>query len=87
MRALCCIGGTSLREQMDAIRPGVHMAVATPGRLVDMLTKKRLRLDLCKYLCLDEADRLIGEPNFEEEARSARAELATPGPAPVLVTA
>lgn len=29
LRALCCIGGTSLKEQMDAIRPGVHMVVAT----------------------------------------------------------
>lgn len=34
--------------------------VATPGRLNDMLNKKRINLELCKYLCLDEADRLIG---------------------------
>ena len=36
---------------------------------VQMLNKKRFSLDLCKYLCLDEADRMIGEPNFEEEVR------------------
>ena len=47
------------------------MCVATPGRLNDMLTKKCISLTLCKYLCLDEADRLIGEPNFEEEVRNA----------------
>ena len=70
LRALCCIGGSALKEQMDAIRPGVHMVVATPGRLKDHLAKKRIRLDLCRYLCLDEADRLIGEANFEEEVRA-----------------
>ena len=47
------------------------MVVATPGRLNDMLTKKRFTLELCKYLCLDEADRLIGDQNFEEEVMSA----------------
>ena len=51
------------------VRPGFHFCVATPGRMNDMLTKKRFNLDLCKYLCLDEADRLIGEANFEEEVR------------------
>jgi len=71
LRSMCCIGGQSLREQLDPVRPGFHMAVATPGRLNDMLTKKRFNLDLCKYLCLDEADRLIGEANFEEEVRNA----------------
>jgi len=71
LRCMSCIGGQQLKDQMDAIRPGFHMCVATPGRLNDMLTKKRFNLDLCKYLCLDEADRLIGEPNFEEEVRNA----------------
>ena len=46
------------------------MCVATPGRLNDMLTKKCISLTLCKYLCLDEADRLIGDQNFEEEVRN-----------------
>ena len=46
------------------------MVVATPGRLNDMLTKKRFTLEVCKYICLDEADRLIGDENFEEEVRN-----------------
>ena len=41
------------------------MIVATPGRLLDMLNKKKFKLDLCRYLCLDEADRLI-DLGFEE---------------------
>ena len=35
------------------------MVVATPGRLKDLLHKKRMALDVCKYLCLDEADRMV----------------------------
>ena len=68
LRAICTIGGVKL--EMEEIRQGIHMVVATPGRLNDMLTKKRFTLELCKYLCLDEADRLIGDQAFEEEVRN-----------------
>lgn len=44
------------------------MVVATPGRLKDMLSKKRMNLDLCRYLCLDEADRMV-DMGFEEDIR------------------
>ena len=70
LRTMLAIGGVSMKENLDAIRLGVHMVVATPGRLNDMLNKKRFSLDVCRYLCLDEADRMIGEPNFEEEVRN-----------------
>lgn len=43
------------------------MVTATPGRLKDLLGKKRMNLDLCKFLCLDEADRMVD--GFEEEMR------------------
>jgi superfamily II DNA/RNA helicase len=43
--------------------------VATPGRLINMLDKKLLFLDVCRFLCLDEADRMI-DLGFEEEVRS-----------------
>ena len=55
--------------QMDGIRQGVHVVVATPGRLKDLLSKKRLNLDICKYLCLDEADRMVDASGFEEDVR------------------
>ena len=47
---------------------GVHMCVATPGRLKDMLGKRRMNLDICRYLCLDEADRMV-DMGFEEDIR------------------
>lgn len=48
---------------------GVHIMVATPGRLMDMLHKKMVTLNLCRYLCMDEADRMI-DMGFEEDVRT-----------------
>lgn len=67
----CCmaIGGTPLNEAMDVVQKGVHIMVATPGRLMDMLDKKMVKLDWCRYLCMDEADRMI-DMGFEEDVRT-----------------
>ena len=48
---------------------GCHIAVATPGRLLDLLQKHKFRLDTCRQLVLDEADRMI-DMGFEEEMRT-----------------
>lgn len=69
LRGCLCIGGTSVREQLEVVRRGVHVMVATPGRLMDMLDKKMVNLDMCRYLCLDEADRMI-DMGFEEDVRT-----------------
>eukprot|EP01135_Chromosphaera_perkinsii_P004807 Nk52_evm38s296 gene=Nk52_evmTU38s296 len=69
MRAALCIGGIDMREQMDTIKRGVHVVVATPGRLIGMLTSKKMKLDMCRYLCMDEADRMI-DMGFEEDVRT-----------------
>lgn len=45
------------------------MLVATPGRLMDMLNKKMVTLDVCRLLALDEADRMI-DLGFEEDVRT-----------------
>lgn len=46
-----------------------HIVVATPGRLQDMLAKKAFNLNLCTYMCMDEADRML-DMGFEEEVRT-----------------
>ncbi|WOO83237.1 DEAD-box ATP-dependent RNA helicase 35 [Vanrija pseudolonga] len=69
VRSLLCIGGINMAEQADVLNRGVHIVVATPGRLIDMLEKGRLNADNCKYLCMDEADRMI-DMGFEEDVRS-----------------
>eukprot|EP00977_Amphora_coffeiformis_P012120 scaffold2992_cov214-Amphora_coffeaeformis.AAC.2 len=67
LRALLLIGGESLRDQAQIIEStGVHCIVATPGRLRGMLKQKTLNFDICRFICLDEADRLM-ELGFDEE--------------------
>lgn len=69
LRSVLTIGGLSTGTQAQGIRKGCHMCVATPGRLNDLLTKKRMSLAQCQFLCLDEADRMI-DLGFEEEIRN-----------------
>ncbi|KAJ3048757.1 DEAD-box ATP-dependent RNA helicase 35 [Rhizophlyctis rosea] len=69
LRVLLCMGGISMQEQMDVLRKGPHIVVATPGRLQDMLEKKKFNLDICRYLCLDEADRMV-DMGFEDDVRN-----------------
>ncbi|XP_019626332.1 PREDICTED: probable ATP-dependent RNA helicase DDX41 [Branchiostoma belcheri] len=69
MRTMLCIGGESAKDQFEQSKRGVHMMVATPGRLMDMLNKKAFNLDTCRYLVLDEADRMI-DMGFEEDIRT-----------------
>ena len=68
LTCMLCIGGVGFSEQTALLNKGLHMLVATPGRLLDMLNKKKFNADMCKYLCLDEADRLI-DLGFEEDIR------------------
>lgn len=67
LRTFLAIGGVKM--DTDSLRKGVHIVVATPGRLLDLLRKRRLHLDSCMYVALDEADRLI-DLGFEEDIRS-----------------
>lgn len=69
IRSCLAIGGVPVTESMDTIQKGVHIMVATPGRLMDMLDKKMVKLDVCRYLCMDEADRMI-DMGFEEDVRT-----------------
>nr|AFK34615.1 unknown [Medicago truncatula] len=68
LRPLLCIGGIDMRSQLEIVKKGVHIVVPTPGRLKDMLAKKKMNLDNCRYLTLDEADRLV-DLGFEDDIR------------------
>jgi len=48
IRPLLCIGGVDMRTQLDVLKKGVHIVVATPGRLKDLLAKKKMNLDNCR---------------------------------------
>jgi ATP-dependent RNA helicase DDX41 len=69
LRSLLCIGGINMAEQGEVLNRGVHIVIATPGRLMDMLDKGKLNATSCRYLCMDEADRMI-DMGFEEDVRT-----------------
>ncbi len=53
------VGGMQERPQLDAIRRGARLIVATPGRLEDYLKRKLVRMDQIQMLVLDEVDRML----------------------------
>jgi ATP-dependent RNA helicase RhlE len=57
--AAAVFGGVGMGPQEHAFRTGVDVMVATPGRLLDHLSKPYARLDRIEYLVLDEADRML----------------------------
>ena len=59
IRCHACIGGTSVREDIDKLRNGQQLVVGTPGRVNDMAGKGHLRLDDCLIFVLDEANGFI----------------------------
>jgi len=52
-------GGVGYGKQLDALKAGADVIVATPGRLLDHIERGACRLDHVKYLVLDEADRML----------------------------
>jgi ATP-dependent RNA helicase RhlE len=53
------VGGLAEASQLNAIRRGARLIVATPGRLEDFIKRKLVRLDQVKILVLDEVDRML----------------------------
>ena len=52
-------GGVNQNSQVDKLKRGVHMLVATPGRLLDLIDQGYVNLDTVKVFVLDEADRML----------------------------
>jgi len=58
-RVVAVYGGVGYRDQESALRRGVHVVVATPGRVIDLVNRRTLDLSKIRVLILDEADRLL----------------------------
>uniref|UniRef100_A0A7N9AW73 RNA helicase n=1 Tax=Mastacembelus armatus TaxID=205130 RepID=A0A7N9AW73_9TELE len=68
VRPCVVYGGADIGQQIRDLERGCHLLVATPGRLVDMMERGKIGLDHCKYLVLDEADRML-DMGFEPQIR------------------
>src|SRR5690606_12743132 len=54
-------GGASRHTQIDDLKRGVELVVATPLRLIDLIKSKEIELDAVQIVCLDEADRMADD--------------------------
>jgi len=53
------VGGVSINRQIETLRRGADILIATPGRLIDLVDRKAVQLGATKYLVLDEADQML----------------------------
>jgi len=68
------LGGVSQNAQVAAMKHGVDILVATPGRLLDLVQQKHIRLDAVSVLVVDEADRML-DMGFIRDVRKIVAHL------------
>ena len=74
LRYTVIFGGVSQHAQVDAIRNGTDVLIATPGRLLDLMSQGIISLDAIKFFVLDEADRML-DMGFVHDVRKIIAKL------------
>jgi len=79
MRSTVVFGGSSIRAQMKAMDRGVHILVATPGRLMDLFNQGYVKFSEVETFILDEADRMLDMGFIKgQETFTARGSFAEP---------
>jgi ATP-dependent RNA helicase RhlE len=76
IKTVAVFGGVSVNTQMLALRGGTDILVATPGRLIDLISSNSIKLDKVQTLVLDEADRMLSL-GFADELSELLALLPT----------
>ncbi|KAK9667766.1 hypothetical protein RND81_13G010100 [Saponaria officinalis] len=69
VKSACFYGGTSKGPQLAALKSGVDIVIATPGRLKDLIEMGKCYLKEASFVVLDEADRML-DMGFEQDVRS-----------------
>jgi len=69
LRTTVVFGGVSQRPQTDALRAGVDILVATPGRLLDLINQGYISIHNVEMFVLDEADRMLDMGMFQDVKR------------------
>lgn len=59
LHVLPVYGGSSIESQIKALKRGVQIIVATPGRLIDLINRRTVNLETIRYVVLDEADEML----------------------------
>ncbi|XP_042003320.1 DEAD-box ATP-dependent RNA helicase 37-like [Salvia splendens] len=79
VRVVVAYGGAPINQQLRELERGVDILVATPGRLVDLLERAKVSLQMIRYLALDEADRML-DMGFEPQIRKIVEQMDMPPP-------
>ncbi len=66
VKIVAVYGGANINTQISKIKKGVHIVVATPGRLTDLIRRKKIDISTVKYVVLDEADEMLNM-GFQED--------------------
>jgi ATP-dependent RNA helicase DeaD len=66
IKSVAVYGGANISTQISQLKRPRHVVIATPGRLIDLVKRKALKLDQIKYLVLDEADEMLNM-GFKDE--------------------
>ncbi len=66
VRIVAVYGGASIENQIKELKKGAHIVVGTPGRTLDLIRRKKLKVDAIRWLVLDEADEMLNM-GFREE--------------------
>lgn len=66
INVLAVYGGAAINRQMDALKKTQHVIIATPGRLIDLIKRRAIKLDQLQFLVLDEADEMLNM-GFKDE--------------------
>ncbi|KAG8100375.1 hypothetical protein GUJ93_ZPchr0013g35973 [Zizania palustris] len=77
VKVVVAYGGAPITQQLRELERGVEILVATPGRLMDLLERARVSLQMIKYLALDEADRML-DMGFEPQIRKIVEQMDMP---------
>mmetsp|Transcript_11845 Transcript_11845/g.21637 ORF Transcript_11845/g.21637 Transcript_11845/m.21637 type:complete len:810 (-) Transcript_11845:301-2730(-) len=78
LKTVCVYGGEDIYRQVMQMERGCHICIATPGRLVDLINRRRVSMSRIRYLCFDEADRML-DMGFEPQIRHIIQDSDMPG--------
>lgn len=70
LRFGCYYGGTNVNDNKKDLEDKTnapHIIIATPGRLLDLVKHKAIKLESCKYFVIDECDQVLGTPSMRAD--------------------
>ena len=77
IRVACVYGGADIRKQIRELDRGVHVLVATPGRLCDLIKREAVKIEQVRAVVLDEADEMLNMGFKEDLKKNQGADTVT----------